>query len=139
MEWWDPPYIINIFHLTSPWLLGSGDSCEEWVHHSPGVWTSGTGLMGFGPCCLASPCRRLQQEPGHSAPRIFHCGSSTGEQVMEVLVTQVCPTPPPPRPGNGNGAGALDMPREDSLRHSFSSSLFLWCLSGKIMWGQHIF
>eukprot|EP00667_Euglena_gracilis_P004470 EG_transcript_4494 len=35
----------------------------------------------------------LQQEPGHSAPRIFHCGSSTGEQVMEVLVTQLRANP----------------------------------------------
>eukprot|EP00668_Euglena_longa_P016200 GGOE01020422.1.p1 GENE.GGOE01020422.1~~GGOE01020422.1.p1 ORF type:complete len:620 (-),score=210.28 GGOE01020422.1:780-2567(-) len=35
----------------------------------------------------------LQQEPGHSAPRIFHCGSSTGEEVMKVLVEQLRKNP----------------------------------------------
>ena len=31
----------------------------------------------------------LQQEPGHSAPRIFHVGNNTGRSVMDVLTQQV--------------------------------------------------
>jgi L-aspartate oxidase len=31
----------------------------------------------------------LQHEPGHSAPRIFHCGNNTGQVVMTVLIDQL--------------------------------------------------
>lgn len=35
----------------------------------------------------------LQHEPGHSAPRIFHCGSSTGETVLTVLMKELLELP----------------------------------------------